>query len=157
MVWGGTTKPHSDAQEDAWRKILAYLQHHLYSRSTPKAKMWMTTRAERGRVHKSLLENTFVWRWVLFITLNHASCLLLWPGNHSPSAITGDQYLRCTSRKRGGFWRSVEQGNIYWLVSWSEAGRAVLRQIKTTSGTVMRALTAALHLFRKEKFLNREP
>lgn len=31
LVHGGKTKPHSDAQEDAWLKILAYLRHHLYS------------------------------------------------------------------------------------------------------------------------------
>ncbi|XP_041637031.1 peroxisomal succinyl-coenzyme A thioesterase-like [Cheilinus undulatus] len=37
MLWGGQTKPHSDAQEDSWRKILAFLQHHLYS--VPKARM----------------------------------------------------------------------------------------------------------------------
>ncbi|XP_060885485.1 bile acid-CoA:amino acid N-acyltransferase-like [Labrus mixtus] len=38
-LWGGQPKPHSDAQEDSWRKILAYLHHHLYSSTTPKAKM----------------------------------------------------------------------------------------------------------------------
>lgn len=43
LMWGGATKPHSDAQEDAWTKILAYLQHHLYSSPTPKAKMWRRT------------------------------------------------------------------------------------------------------------------
>lgn len=42
MVWGGKTKPHSDAQEDAWWKILAYLQHHLYW--TPRARTWRPTR-----------------------------------------------------------------------------------------------------------------
>uniref|UniRef100_A0A8C6WSA7 Acyl-CoA thioesterase 15 n=1 Tax=Neogobius melanostomus TaxID=47308 RepID=A0A8C6WSA7_9GOBI len=31
IVWGGQTKPHSDAQEDSWQKILDYLQLHLYS------------------------------------------------------------------------------------------------------------------------------
>ncbi|KAI3366606.1 hypothetical protein L3Q82_009293, partial [Scortum barcoo] len=39
LLWGGQTKPHSDAQEDSWKKILSFLQHHLYSSSTPKAKM----------------------------------------------------------------------------------------------------------------------
>ncbi|XP_042258409.1 peroxisomal succinyl-coenzyme A thioesterase-like isoform X1 [Thunnus maccoyii] len=39
LLWGGQTKPHSDAQEDSWRKILAFLQQHLYSTSSPKAKM----------------------------------------------------------------------------------------------------------------------
>ncbi|XP_067437483.1 peroxisomal succinyl-coenzyme A thioesterase-like isoform X1 [Thunnus thynnus] len=39
VMWGGQTKPHSDAQEDSWRKILAFLQQHLYSTSSPKAKM----------------------------------------------------------------------------------------------------------------------
>ncbi|XP_068162721.1 bile acid-CoA:amino acid N-acyltransferase-like isoform X2 [Antennarius striatus] len=36
---GGQPKPHSDAKEDAWMKILAFLQHHLYFCTTPKAKM----------------------------------------------------------------------------------------------------------------------
>ncbi|XP_041819702.1 bile acid-CoA:amino acid N-acyltransferase-like [Chelmon rostratus] len=39
LLWGGQTKPHSDAQEDSWRKILAFLHHHLYSSWTPKARM----------------------------------------------------------------------------------------------------------------------
>ncbi|XP_035535837.1 peroxisomal succinyl-coenzyme A thioesterase-like isoform X1 [Morone saxatilis] len=39
LLWGGQTKPHSDAQEDSWRKILAFLKHHLYSSSTPRARM----------------------------------------------------------------------------------------------------------------------
>lgn len=39
LVWGGTTKPHSEAQEDAWNKILAFLQTHLYSTVMPRAKM----------------------------------------------------------------------------------------------------------------------
>ncbi|XP_041636232.1 peroxisomal succinyl-coenzyme A thioesterase-like [Cheilinus undulatus] len=39
VLWGGQTKPHSDAQEDAWRKILAFLQHHLYSSTIPRARM----------------------------------------------------------------------------------------------------------------------
>ncbi|KAM6961781.1 bile acid-CoA:amino acid N-acyltransferase-like [Tautogolabrus adspersus] len=39
VLWGGQTKPHSDAQEDSWRKILAFLQHHLYSSTIPKARM----------------------------------------------------------------------------------------------------------------------
>ncbi|XP_068611219.1 peroxisomal succinyl-coenzyme A thioesterase-like [Brachionichthys hirsutus] len=39
VLWGGQTKPHSDAQEDSWKKILAFLQHHLYSGITPKARM----------------------------------------------------------------------------------------------------------------------
>lgn len=30
VVWGGQTKPHAYAQEDAWEKILAFLQQHLY-------------------------------------------------------------------------------------------------------------------------------
>ncbi|XP_069765311.1 peroxisomal succinyl-coenzyme A thioesterase-like isoform X2 [Narcine bancroftii] len=29
ILWGGTTKPHSDAQEDSWKKILAFLDKHL--------------------------------------------------------------------------------------------------------------------------------
>ncbi|XP_020781911.1 bile acid-CoA:amino acid N-acyltransferase-like [Boleophthalmus pectinirostris] len=39
VVWGGHTKPHSDAQEDSWKKILDYLQHHLFSSSSLKAKL----------------------------------------------------------------------------------------------------------------------
>ncbi|KAM9824621.1 bile acid-CoA:amino acid N-acyltransferase-like [Neosynchiropus ocellatus] len=39
MLWGGQTKPHSDAQEDSWKKILAFLQMHLYSSSRPRARM----------------------------------------------------------------------------------------------------------------------
>ncbi|XP_034529770.1 peroxisomal succinyl-coenzyme A thioesterase-like isoform X2 [Notolabrus celidotus] len=39
VLWGGKTKAHSDAQEDSWRKILAFLQHHLYSSTTPKARL----------------------------------------------------------------------------------------------------------------------
>ncbi|KAM8884209.1 bile acid-CoA:amino acid N-acyltransferase-like isoform 2-T2 [Synchiropus picturatus] len=39
MLWGGHTKPHSDAQEDSWKKILAFLQMHLYSSSCPRARM----------------------------------------------------------------------------------------------------------------------
>ncbi|XP_030004192.1 peroxisomal succinyl-coenzyme A thioesterase-like [Sphaeramia orbicularis] len=39
LLWGGQTKPHSDAQEDSWKKILAFLQHHLYSTPNPRAKM----------------------------------------------------------------------------------------------------------------------
>ncbi|XP_067437482.1 peroxisomal succinyl-coenzyme A thioesterase-like [Thunnus thynnus] len=42
LLMGGQTKPHSDAQEDSWRKILAFLQQHLYSTSIPKAKMMIT-------------------------------------------------------------------------------------------------------------------
>uniref|UniRef100_A0A3Q3IHQ9 Uncharacterized protein n=1 Tax=Monopterus albus TaxID=43700 RepID=A0A3Q3IHQ9_MONAL len=30
LLWGGQTKPHSDAQEDSWRKILSFLWQHLY-------------------------------------------------------------------------------------------------------------------------------
>ena len=43
FLWGGQTKPHSDAQEDSWKKILCFLQHHMYSNPFPKAKMWMIT------------------------------------------------------------------------------------------------------------------
>ncbi|XP_059181489.1 peroxisomal succinyl-coenzyme A thioesterase-like isoform X2 [Centropristis striata] len=39
LLWGGQTKPHADAQEDAWNKILSFLQQHLYSNTTPKARM----------------------------------------------------------------------------------------------------------------------
>ncbi|KAI4874654.1 hypothetical protein NFI96_031146 [Prochilodus magdalenae] len=38
MLWGGQTKPHADAQEDSWDKILAFLQQHLYY-SSPQAKL----------------------------------------------------------------------------------------------------------------------
>ncbi|KAK1790569.1 hypothetical protein P4O66_014450 [Electrophorus voltai] len=30
MLWGGQAKPHADAQEDSWGKILTFLQEHLY-------------------------------------------------------------------------------------------------------------------------------
>ena len=41
MLWGGHTKPHADAQEDSWEKILAFLQQHLYPSplSVPQAKL----------------------------------------------------------------------------------------------------------------------
>ncbi|XP_061839565.1 peroxisomal succinyl-coenzyme A thioesterase-like [Nerophis lumbriciformis] len=39
LLWGGQTKAHSHAQEDSWRKILAFLQQHLYSRPSPRARM----------------------------------------------------------------------------------------------------------------------
>ncbi|XP_051974137.1 peroxisomal succinyl-coenzyme A thioesterase-like [Xyrauchen texanus] len=41
MLWGGQTKPHAYAQEDAWEKILSFLQKHLYfsSNSAVKAKL----------------------------------------------------------------------------------------------------------------------
>ncbi|XP_046878753.1 acyl-CoA thioesterase 18 isoform X1 [Hypomesus transpacificus] len=41
MLWGGQPKPHADAQEDSWEKILAFLQQHLYHGydSAPQAKL----------------------------------------------------------------------------------------------------------------------
>ncbi|XP_077356166.1 peroxisomal succinyl-coenzyme A thioesterase-like isoform X2 [Festucalex cinctus] len=39
LLWGGQTKAHSDAQEDSWKKILAFLQRHLYSPQVPTARM----------------------------------------------------------------------------------------------------------------------
>ncbi|XP_073695026.1 peroxisomal succinyl-coenzyme A thioesterase-like [Garra rufa] len=41
MLWGGQTKPHAYAQEDAWAKILGFLQQHLYlsSNFAVKAKL----------------------------------------------------------------------------------------------------------------------
>ncbi|CAI5636441.1 unnamed protein product [Oreochromis niloticus] len=39
LLWGGQTKPHSDAQEDSWRKILSFLQFHLYCGPNLKAKI----------------------------------------------------------------------------------------------------------------------
>lgn len=39
LLWGGQTKPHSDAQEDSWRRILSFLREHLYCRWSVKAKM----------------------------------------------------------------------------------------------------------------------
>nr|XP_023694720.1 acyl-coenzyme A thioesterase 4-like isoform X1 [Paramormyrops kingsleyae] len=35
MLWGGQTKPHADAQEDSWKKILEFLQLHLYHSQDP--------------------------------------------------------------------------------------------------------------------------
>ncbi|KAM7397318.1 hypothetical protein PAMP_020302 [Pampus punctatissimus] len=34
-LWGGDTVPHSRAQEDAWRKTLAFLREHLYGSMKP--------------------------------------------------------------------------------------------------------------------------
>ncbi|XP_037342978.2 peroxisomal succinyl-coenzyme A thioesterase-like [Pungitius pungitius] len=39
LLCGGQTKAHSDAQEDSWKKILAFLQQHLYSNNPTRAKM----------------------------------------------------------------------------------------------------------------------
>ncbi|XP_062415376.1 acyl-coenzyme A thioesterase 6-like isoform X2 [Pungitius pungitius] len=39
LLLGGQTKAHSDAQEDSWKKILAFLQQHLYSNDPTRAKM----------------------------------------------------------------------------------------------------------------------
>ncbi|KAA8580356.1 hypothetical protein FQN60_005891 [Etheostoma spectabile] len=39
LLWGGQTKPHSDAQEDSWKKILAFLKQNLYSSPALNAKM----------------------------------------------------------------------------------------------------------------------
>ncbi|XP_078138177.1 peroxisomal succinyl-coenzyme A thioesterase-like isoform X1 [Centroberyx gerrardi] len=41
VLWGGETKPHADAQEDSWEKILAFLRQHLYPcpSSAPQAKL----------------------------------------------------------------------------------------------------------------------
>ncbi|XP_040004924.1 peroxisomal succinyl-coenzyme A thioesterase-like [Xiphias gladius] len=39
LLWGGQTKPHSDAQEDSWKKILSFLQQHLYCSPRPKAQL----------------------------------------------------------------------------------------------------------------------
>uniref|UniRef100_I3JUE4 Acyl-CoA thioesterase 15 n=1 Tax=Oreochromis niloticus TaxID=8128 RepID=I3JUE4_ORENI len=39
LLWGGHTKPHSDAQEDSWRKILSFLQLHLYHSPSVKANL----------------------------------------------------------------------------------------------------------------------
>ncbi|XP_044211586.1 peroxisomal succinyl-coenzyme A thioesterase-like [Thunnus albacares] len=36
-LWGGDTVPHARAQEDAWRKMLAFLQENLYSSTKPAA------------------------------------------------------------------------------------------------------------------------
>ncbi|KAM6973325.1 acyl-coenzyme A thioesterase 3-like [Aplochiton taeniatus] len=33
VLWGGETVPHCRAQEDAWKKTLAFLEEHLYSNS----------------------------------------------------------------------------------------------------------------------------
>ncbi|XP_039457492.1 peroxisomal succinyl-coenzyme A thioesterase-like [Oreochromis aureus] len=39
LLWGGHTKAHSDAQEDSWRKILSFLQLHLYHSPSVKANL----------------------------------------------------------------------------------------------------------------------
>ncbi|XP_044211588.1 peroxisomal succinyl-coenzyme A thioesterase-like [Thunnus albacares] len=36
-LWGGDAVPHARAQEDAWRKMLAFLQENLYSSTNPAA------------------------------------------------------------------------------------------------------------------------
>ncbi|XP_073722986.1 acyl-coenzyme A thioesterase 1-like isoform X2 [Misgurnus anguillicaudatus] len=38
MLWGGQAKPHAYAQEDAWKKMLAFLQKHLYLSSSGAVK-----------------------------------------------------------------------------------------------------------------------
>lgn len=53
LLWGGQVKPHSEAQEDSWRKILSFLRHHLYC--SPKATPWITS-WEKADL-KSQLEN----------------------------------------------------------------------------------------------------
>uniref|UniRef100_A0A8C5HC28 Acyl-coenzyme A thioesterase 4-like n=1 Tax=Gouania willdenowi TaxID=441366 RepID=A0A8C5HC28_GOUWI len=39
MLWGGQTKPHSEAQEDSWRKILSFLQHNLYGNDHARSRL----------------------------------------------------------------------------------------------------------------------
>ncbi|XP_061571285.1 peroxisomal succinyl-coenzyme A thioesterase-like [Cololabis saira] len=39
VLWGGETKAHSDAQEDSWKKILSFLQQHMYRNPSTKSKM----------------------------------------------------------------------------------------------------------------------
>ncbi|KAM4615671.1 uncharacterized protein ACJ7VT_010761 [Polymixia lowei] len=41
MLWGGQPKPHADAQEDSWEKILMFLRQHLYPspNTVPQAKL----------------------------------------------------------------------------------------------------------------------
>ncbi|CAG5926774.1 unnamed protein product, partial [Menidia menidia] len=39
LLWGGQTKPHADAQEDSWRKMLSFLQQHLYCSPAHIAKL----------------------------------------------------------------------------------------------------------------------
>ncbi|XP_034019156.1 peroxisomal succinyl-coenzyme A thioesterase-like [Thalassophryne amazonica] len=39
VLWGGRTRPHSDAQEDSWRKILAFLEELLYDGPSVKARL----------------------------------------------------------------------------------------------------------------------
>ena len=36
-LWGGDTVPHARTQEDAWRKMLAFLQENLYGSTKPAA------------------------------------------------------------------------------------------------------------------------
>ncbi|XP_044212462.1 peroxisomal succinyl-coenzyme A thioesterase-like [Thunnus albacares] len=36
-LWGGDTVPHARAQEDAWRKMLAFLQENFYGSTKPAA------------------------------------------------------------------------------------------------------------------------
>ncbi|KAL2102596.1 hypothetical protein ACEWY4_001764 [Coilia grayii] len=39
MLWGGQTKPHADAQEDSWNKILLFLHTHLHQDTPPAARL----------------------------------------------------------------------------------------------------------------------
>lgn len=61
LVWGGKTKPHSEAQEDAWRKILAFLQTHLYSSRMPRAKMWIVCSGYKLNPNKCILFRDTFW------------------------------------------------------------------------------------------------
>ncbi|NP_001007420.1 acyl-CoA thioesterase 19 isoform X1 [Danio rerio] len=39
VLWGGETEPHSRAQEESWKKTLAFLEEHLYGNSREVTRM----------------------------------------------------------------------------------------------------------------------
>lgn len=114
-----------------------------------------------------------LWHLVLFITLNNAfSCLL---SSHDPKIIPPSTIYQGSSNSLLEELRAKKRRcilhvrflpdfdspmieRLYWLVSWSD--RTIMagqQQIKTTCGTVMTALTAAVHLSIKEKLLKMNP
>ena len=38
-LWGGQPKPHADAQEDAWKKMLKFLHMHLPKSNSGHSKL----------------------------------------------------------------------------------------------------------------------
>ncbi|KAG7244123.1 hypothetical protein INR49_004869 [Caranx melampygus] len=64
MLWGGQTKPHSDAQEDSWRKILSFL--HLHIQASRRRQRWNSSTAWMGLRTDSCSSDrtsTTCWAW----------------------------------------------------------------------------------------------